>query len=337
MDTQKLLAVDETLKKVQGGDVVFSRLRVPDFIEDDALIFIKNKKFLSKLKEHLKEEKIHLVIPESFYKEFQDELTVLAQSLFTTPNIDFSIPVISKIFYDELFEGINHYVDGRQMGTAYVHPSTTMSQHVFLGENVSIGKNCMIHPQVTIMAGAKIGDNTEIFPHVVIAPNVVIGRRVRIHSNASLGQDGFGYNYIDDIHYKIWHMGSLIIEDDVEVGAGTCIDGGTFGPTMVGEGTKIDNQVQIGHNCFIGKGVILCGQVGLAGSVRIGDFSFLGGRVGMTDGTSIGSHCRVAGGAVVTHDWPKKSFIGGHPARNLSEWLKGVAYVRKKSLEKSAS
>ena len=334
MDTNQLLAADRSLKQIQGQTISFSKLGGLDSLEDHALLFIKNKTFLKKLKDKLAEEKIHLIVPQSLYTEFQDELSSLPESLFITPDIGLSISVISKAFYDELFQGTNHYVDGRQMGTAYVHPSTTMSQHVFLGEQVRIGKNCMIHPHVTIMAKSTIGDDTEIFPHVVVAPHVAIGQRVKVHANTSLGQDGFGYNYVNNIHHKIWHVGQLIIEDDVEIGASSCIDRGSFSSTIVGKGTKIDNQVHIAHNCVIGQGVIICGQVGLSGSVKIGDFSFLGGKVGVSDGVSIGAKCQVAGGAMVTHSWPEKSFIAGHPARNLSEWLKGVAYVRRESLKK---
>ncbi len=336
MDSCKLLTADPSLKNIKGGkNIVFSRLRSPDLIEEDALFFIKNKVFLNKLKNNLRGQSVHLIIPESFYRQSQEEISSIAQSIFTTPNIELSIPLISKVFYDELFAEINHYVDGRQMGTAYVHPSTTISQHVFLGEGVNIGKHCVIHPHVTIMAQAKIGDYSQVFPNVVIYPNVIIGANVRIHANTSIGQDGFGYNHINDVHYKVWHTGSVVVEDFVEIGSGTCIDGGTFSPTIIGEKTKIDNQVQIGHNCHLGKGVILCGQVGIGGSTKIGDLSFVGGKAGMANGLTLGPRCRVAGGAMVTSNWPEGSVIGGHPARNLSEWLRSVAYTRKQSLAKT--
>ena len=330
-----MLSADCSLKCVKGEDnIIFSRLRSPDLIEEDALLFIKNTMFLNKLKNNLKGQKIHLITPESFFKKFQEEVSAIAESVFVTPNIELSIPRVSKVFYDELFAGINHSVDGRQMGTAYVHPSTTIAQHVFLGEGVHIGKNCVIHPHVTIMAGAKIGDYSELFPNVVIYPNVITGNHVRIHAHTSVGQDGFGYTHIDDIHHKIWHTGSVVVEDYVEIGSGTCIDGGTFSPTIIGERTKIDNQVQIGHNCHLGKGVIICGQVGIGGSTKIGDFTFVGGKVGIANGLTLGSRCQVAGAAMATSDWPDGSIIGGHPARNLSEWMKGVAYIRKQSAAK---
>lgn len=179
-------------------------------------------------------------------------------------------------------------------------------------------------------------EGSEIFSNVVVYRNVKIGKSVRIHANCSIGSDGFGYNFFKGQHLKVWHMGSVIIEDQVEIGANSCIDGGTFSPTVIGHGTKIDNQVQIGHNCRLGRGVIMCGQSGLAGSCIIGDYTVMGGRAAVAPGIIIGKAAQVAGNAGVISNVGDGEVVGGFPARDIKEWMKGIALVRKLSLKKES-
>ena len=337
MDSRKLLQIDASLECVtEGKSLLFSRLSDPRWVQEDALFFIKDKKFLGSLGENFNGQRIHLIVPQSFYHDFKDEIASMATSIFLTPNLDLTISLVSKGFYDEMFEKIDFSVDGREKGSVTVPPSTVISPHAFLGEGVCVGNNCTIHSHVTLMANVRIGDNVEVLPGVVIYPNVVVGNNVRIHAGCILGGDGFGYNFVGGVHRKVWHMGAVVVGDNVEIGAGTCIDAGTFNPTLIGEGTKIDNQVQIGHNCEIGKGVILCGHTGIGGSSRIGDFSVLGGKVGMSHGLTLGKRCKVAGASQLANDWPDDSIIGGYPARPMKEWMRGVAYLKKKSLRASS-
>ena len=184
------------------------------------------------------------------------------------------------------------------------------------------------------MSGVEIHEGTEIFPNTVVYRNVKIGKHVRIHGNCTIGADGFGYNFKNGEHLKVWHMGSVIIHDHVEIGAGTCIDSGTFSPTIIGAGSKIDNLVQIGHNCRLGKGVILCGQSGLAGSCSLGDYVVLGGKAAVGNGVTVGKASQIAGNAGVISNIGDGVVVGGFPARDIKEWMKGVAYVRKHSLSK---
>jgi len=183
-----------------------------------------------------------------------------------------------------------------------------------------------------LMAGSEVGDGTIIFPNVVIYPLVKIGKSVRIHAGSIIGGDGFGYHFFNGAHQKIWHVGGVIIEDEVELGAHVTIDCGTFSPTFIGAGSKLDDQVHVAHNCYVGKGVILCGQVGMAGSSTVLDYSIIGGKTAITNDIVIGKQCKVAGMAGVSQDWPDGSIIAGHPARKLNEWLRGVAFLRKKAL-----
>ena len=162
-----------------------------------------------------------------------------------------------------------------------------------------------------------------------------IGNSCRIHSGTTIGSDGFGYHFKNGEHHKIWHFGGVVIEDNVEIGANCSIDQGTFSPTFIQSGVKIDNLVQIAHNVNVAPGVILCGQVGLAGSSEVGAFSVLGGKAGLADGKKIGQASQVAGAGMVLSDIGEGSKVGGHPARPLNEWLKGVAFLRRAIKEKN--
>ena len=146
--------------------------------------------------------------------------------------------------------------------TAQIGEGTHVEAGVSVGKNCSIGKRCMVHAGVHIMAGCQIGDDCEIFPGATLYPNTRLGDRVLIHAGAVIGGYGFGYRNVEDRHVRTAQLGWVEIGDDVEIGASTTIDRGTYGPTKIGEGTKIDNQVQIGHNCHIGRHNLICAKLG---------------------------------------------------------------------------
>lgn len=305
------------------------------------LIFIKNKNFLNDfLEKNPAQQSVGVVFEKKFFDLINDELKTkvseLAYFLATVADVNIAMSLISKPFYDQKFNRHNDIVDGRQMGSATVDSSAWIGQGAFIGENVVIAANVKIHPGVVVMSGAIIDEGSEIFPNAVIYRNVKIGKNVRIHANCSIGSDGFGYNFSKGEHLKVWHMGSVIIGDNVEVGANSCIDGGTFSPTIIGAGSKLDNQVQVGHNCRLGVGVILCGQAGLAGSCTLGDYVVLGGRAAVGPGVVIGKAAQIAGNAGVISNVGEGEVVGGFPARDIKEWMKGVAFVRKLSLKKES-
>lgn len=332
----------------------FSTLTRADRPLDNSIIMVKDKSFYKKFlesfnnaKDHDKEkfQKINLLIQKDFYeKDISSQAKTIdiaflkenISGLMIVKNIDHFMSYTSKVFYLDKMQGALLYQDGRdknlKKGKAEIDESAIISSNVFIGEHVRIGKNVIIHANVEILAHSCIGDDTEIFPHVSIYPFVKIGERCRIHSGVRIGVDGFGYNFFNGVHNKVWHFGGVEIGNDVEIGANSAVDTGTFAPTRVGNGSKIDNFVQVAHNCQVGRGVILCGAVGLAGSCTIGDYSVLGGRASVTNNVVLGKGCQVAGMSGVSSDWPDGSVIAGHPARKLKEWLKGVAYLRKHSL-----
>jgi len=303
-------------------------------------IFIKNKIFLQDWLS--KENNVHstgLIFEKAYFEtlapELMSEISNKAFFMATVDDVNLSMSYLSKIFFDEKFLSTNDIVDGRQMGSATIDPSAWIAQGAFIGENVKIDKDVKIHSGVVLMSGVEIANNSEIFPNTVIYRDVKIGSHVRIHANCSIGADGFGYNFLKGQHLKVWHMGSVIIHDNVEIGANCCVDSGTFSPTIIGAGTKLDNLVQIGHNCRLGIGVIICGQSGLGGSTIVGDFTVIGGRAGVSNGITIGKAAQIAGNAGVIGNLEEGEVVGGFPARNLKEWMKGVAYLRKLSLNKN--
>ena len=213
---------------------------------------------------------------------------------------------------------------------AFISKNASLGKEVFVGDFAFIGEgtviedNVYIFPNVYIGNNCRIGRGTVIFPNVTVYDNTTIGRFVRIHSGAVIGSDGFGYAFSKSEKkiYKIPQVGKVVIEDFVEIGANSTIDRGTLGETVIGEGTKIDNLVQIGHNVKIGKYCFIVSQVGISGSTRIGDFVTLAGKVGVAGHIEIGNNVTVAAKAGVTKSIKKADIYAGFPAKPYNEWKK---------------
>ncbi len=227
-----------------------------------------------------------------------------------------------------------------------VHPTAIIEVGASLGKNVSvgacafvgagavIGDDTILYPQTFVAAGAVIGANCLLYSGARIGSNVRIGNRCAIHYNSTIGGDGFSYvtpepgsveqaksgssSSVSDFNnhlVRIYSLGGVIIGDDVEIGSNTSIDQGTIQPTRIGNGTKIDNQVQVGHNVAIGENTMICGGVGIAGSVEIGNRVVLGGAVGVADHVKIGDNVLVMGMSGVSGPIEPNSVVGGLPAR----------------------
>jgi UDP-3-O-[3-hydroxymyristoyl] glucosamine N-acyltransferase len=202
---------------------------------------------------------------------------------------------------------------------------------VYVGDGAKIGAGVTLHPRATVMDEAVIGDDSVIWPGAVVRERCLLGRRVVLHANVVIGADGFGYRPLPDGSgiKHIPHIGHVELGDDVEIGAGSAIDRGKFDATRVGAGTKIDNLVQVGHNCQVGRMCMLCGQVGLAGSVTVGDGAILGGNVGVADHISIGAGARLAARSGVIDDVPAGETWAGAPARPHRDLFRLLAIQRR--------
>ena len=202
---------------------------------------------------------------------------------------------------------------------AKIGPDALLHPFVVIGEGSIVGARCRLYSGAVVGRNCRLGDDVVLHPHVVLYDDTVLGNRVIVHANAVLGADGFGYRFQGGKHVKMPQFGNVEIGDDVEIGAGTTIDRGTFQATRIGAGTKIDNQVQIGHNCQIGKHNLFVSQVGIAGSCSTGDYVVIAGQVGVSDHVHIEDRAIIGARSGVVRDVPPGERMLGAPARPESE------------------
>ncbi|MFK7768821.1 MAG: UDP-3-O-(3-hydroxymyristoyl)glucosamine N-acyltransferase [Mariniblastus sp.] len=210
---------------------------------------------------------------------------------------------------------------------AIVSPTAKISDDVCIYpgavvmDNVEIGCGSVIFPNATVMENCKIGANVRIFPGAVLYENTVVGDRSIIHAGAVIGAFGFGYKSGSGQHVLSAQLGNVVIGDDVEIGANSTIDRGTYDSTVIGSGTKIDDLVMVGHNSVVGKHNMYCSQVGIAGSCTIGDYVVMGGQVGLADHLTLGSHVTLGAKSGLMHDMADNLKFFGIPARPAREQL----------------
>lgn len=215
--------------------------------------------------------------------------------------------------------------------SARVGPGATIEAYAVIRDGAELGPNAWVGSHSVVGEGVVIGADVRLFPHVTLYPGVRLGDRVIVHSGARLGSDGFGYVFRGGAHEKIPHVGRCIIGNDVEIGANSAIDRGSIDDTVVGDGTKIDNLVHVGHNVRIGRLCLLMAQVGVAGSSRVEDGAILAGQVGIAGHLTVGAGARLAAQAGVISDIPAGETWGGYPARPHRESLKASAALFKLS------
>jgi len=214
--------------------------------------------------------------------------------------------------------------------TAKIGNDVWIGASAVIGREVQIGKGVHVYPNATIYDEVVIGNDSVIHSGVAVRERTQIGERVIIHNNSVIGCDGFVYAKDEERRWlKIPQSGRVVIEDDVEIGAGTTIDRASVGETRIGRGTKIDNLVQIGHSCTIGEDTLLCAQVGLAGSSHIGDRVVLAGQAGVAGHLTIGDDVVLTAKSATSHDVPAGKMISGIPAFDNRDWLRSTAAFRR--------
>lgn len=247
---------------------------------------------------------------------------------------DLAMAVVLELFAPEpIWPEVGVHRSAVVDASANIDPSARIGPQCLIGPGVHIEARTVLHGQVTVLAQCAIGEDCVIWPGAVVRERCTIGHRCILHPNVTIGADGFGYRpatgatgpYLQ----KIPQIGTVMIEDDVEIGAGSCVDRGKFAETRIGAGTKIDNLVQIGHNCQLGRMVVLAGCVGVAGSVTIGDGTMIGGGAGLRDHITLGKRVQITAGALVADDVPDGQAWGGTPARPVRQAMREAMALRK--------
>ena len=190
--------------------------------------------------------------------------------------------------------------------TARLAAGCAVGPHVVVGDRTTIGTNCTLHPGVIVGDDVTVGDGCTLYPHVVLRERVTLGNRVVVHAGTVIGSDGFGYRWDGTGHAKVPQIGTVVIEDDVEIGSCVCVDRAKFGATVVGRGTKIDNLVQVAHNVRIGPDCVIVGQTGIAGSARLGSRVTLGGQTAVRDHITLGDGSIAAARTAIAKDVPPR-------------------------------
>lgn len=213
--------------------------------------------------------------------------------------------------------------------TAKLEPGVSVGPFAVIGEGTTVGANSVIHAGAVVGRFCKLGADVVLHPRVVLYDDCILGDHVTVHAGSVIGADGFGYRNQKGQHVKVPQLGWVEIESDVEIGACTTIDRGTFGPTRIAAGTKIDNLVMIGHNCQIGRHNVLCGQVGIAGSCVTGDHVVMAGQVGLADHVTIGARVVIGAQSGVPNDIPADSNVLGYPAAPVNEQRRLLISLKK--------
>lgn len=254
------------------------------------------------------------------------------RALIKVKNADLAMAKLLEVF-DPGPPEFNHDIDP----SAIIHPSASTGKgckigaNCYVGKNVVLGDGVILYPNVTILDETKIGNGTIVWSGTVIRERSEIGAYCIFHTNVSIGADGFGYRPSDDGRglVKIPQIGNVVIGNAVEIGANSCVDRGKFSSTIIGDGCKIDNLVQIAHNCILGRSCIMAGHSGLAGSVTLGDGVIIGGSASIKDHTTIHSGAVVAAGSGVMNDVPAGKTVLGYPATDSRDMLKQWLALRK--------
>jgi UDP-3-O-[3-hydroxymyristoyl] glucosamine N-acyltransferase len=206
--------------------------------------------------------------------------------------------------------------------SAVIDPSASIGEYCVIGAECVVGKDVQLHSGVTLYSRVSIGDGSILHSGVRVREDSVVGKRCILHNNVVIGTDGFGFLPTAQGVTKIPQVGRTVLEDDIEIGAGSCVDRGAFGDTIIRRGAKLDNLVQVGHNTEIGSFAMVCGQAGIGGSSVIGAAAVLGGQVGVADHVTIAPRARFAGQSGVISNIKEPGDYAGFPARPIWEWRK---------------
>ncbi|SRR5665213_87740 len=256
------------------------------------------------------------------------EIPGVEKSFLLSPNPYAALAKVIGLFYPPL-----KHPSGIQIGAsvdmrAKVHETASIAPGVVVSAGAHIGPGVVLYPGVFIGENTSLGENCIIYSNVSIRESCVLGKRVILQPGVVVGSDGFGFAKEGERYRKIPQVGNVIIEDDVELGANVCVDRAVLGSTVIGEGTKLDNLIQVGHNVIIGANTVIAAQTGISGSTQIGNSVIMGGQVGLAGHLKIGDHVTLATRTGVMEDIPDKGVYWGSPSLKMSDEMKNVAVYR---------
>jgi len=298
---------------INNKDIIFSSFESLDKATDKDLTFLNSNKY----KEISLNTKASACITTPSLSKFLPEKCIK----LNVKNVLYAVTNVSKLFYP--FADID-YLDKNLLETEKIeklYSNVKFGKNVLVGKNVEIGKNSQIGNNTIIESNVNIGENCIIGNSVTIK-NALIFNNVHIQDGSKIGIKGFGFIPIDGKNLRTPHVGKVILEDNVEIGANSTIDRGSLGDTIIGKNTFLDNQVHVAHNVKIGKNCMIAGQVGFAGSSTLGDNVVIGGQAGVSGHLNIGNNVKIGGGSGVINDIPSNQQVMGYPAVKLKDFIK---------------
>lgn len=308
--------------QVRGADTAVSAVQPLDKAEAADISFLANPKY---------KHEVHasgagaVIVSEKATAEFEGRSLIVAAD----PYLYFA--KVARLFSPVV------KATGGVHPTAVIEPSATVpasceiGAHVYIGANTVLGEGCRILAGAVVEHDCTLGDETVVRANAVIYYGCTLGKRVEIHSGAVIGADGFGLAFAGDSWFKIPQTGAVTLGDDVEIGSNTNIDRGAMSDTTVGCGTKIDNQVQIGHNCKIGSHTVIAAKTGISGSVTIGNYCIIGGGVGTVGHIAIADKTTIGGGTSVTHSITESGthVAGIFPMSSYRDWARNAVHIHR--------
>jgi UDP-3-O-[3-hydroxymyristoyl] glucosamine N-acyltransferase len=315
--------VSEIAKHLQGevvgdGNAILNSFAPADRAQPGDLTFAENEEFFA----HAEESAATAIIVDQRFGSAK-------KNLILVPNARIAFAKALALFFPEPLPPAGIHPLSVVAASASVDPTAHIGPHCTVGERVKIGSRCVLTAGNFVGDDSTLADEVKLFPNVTVYPRTEIGKRVRIHAGTVIGSDGYGYVLDGGFHRKVPQIGSVIIHDDVEIGANVTIDRGALGPTVIGKGTKIDNLVQIAHNVEIGEHCIIISQVGIAGSSKLGNYVVLAGQAGIGGHLKIGNQATIGAQCGVMTDIPDKTTWLGSPAQPDRQFKRQVIALQR--------